>query len=238
MDAQDPESSTQPVPDYTRQIDAAIKGLRIGVAREHFFASVQPDTDRALQQAMELFRKLGATTVDVTIRNPAMASPASSVIPSSEAADFHETRLKMHGDKMDALVRERLEAATVLTAVDYIKAQRIRTMLIEETKRVFQRCDVILLPAGNPPPVLEDEFVETDAPRNPPLPPRPDIFNFANVTEIPALVLPCGFTAGPPVLPIGIPLGGPHFGESVLFRVGHAYQLATDWHRRKPPLMV
>jgi Asp-tRNA(Asn)/Glu-tRNA(Gln) amidotransferase A subunit family amidase len=94
----------------------------------------------------------------------------------------------------------------------------------------------LMLPAGNAAPKLDAEIVDTDAPRNPPLPPRPDSFNIANVTGIPAIVLPCGFTAGPPSLPLGIQFCARPFDEAALFRISHAYQVATDWHERRPPI--
>ena len=174
--------------------------------------------------------------VDVKVRNADLCGAASSIILSSEAAVFHEKRLKEHADLLDPLVRERLEAATFNSAVDYIKALRIRTVLMEEMRRVFRTCDVLMLPAGNAAPKLDAEIVGTDAPSDPPPPPRPDSFNIANVTGIPAIVLPCGFTAGPPSLPLGIQFCAKPFDEATLFRVGHAYQSATDWHKRRPPL--
>jgi len=76
----------------------------------------------------------------------------------------------------------------------------------------------------------------TDIPPVPPLPSRPDTFNLANVTGIPSIVLPCGFTNAAPMLPIGIQFCARHFDEVTLLRVGHAYQVATDWHRRTAPL--
>jgi Asp-tRNA(Asn)/Glu-tRNA(Gln) amidotransferase A subunit family amidase len=94
-----------------------------------------------------------------------------------------------------------------------------------------------MLPAGNAAPKLTEEIVGSDAPGDPPPAPRPDTFNLANVTGIPALVLPCGFTDRPgPVLPLGIQFCAKPFDESTLFRVGHAYQSATNWHARQPPL--
>jgi aspartyl-tRNA(Asn)/glutamyl-tRNA(Gln) amidotransferase subunit A len=85
--------------------------------------------------------------------------------------------------------------------------------------------------------LLEEESVETDLPPAVPRAPRPDVMNLANLTGIPALVLPCGFTAGPPVLPIGMQLWAKPFGEAMLFRIGQAYQEVTDWHRRAPGMV-
>ena len=235
-DERDPGSAPGEVPNYSRSLSGDIRGVRIGVPSEHFFTNVEPETGAALRRALDTLQGLGARLVDIRVQHAALASTASSVILSSESACFHEQRLKNSAALLDPLVRERLEAGRFQSAVDYIKALRIRTLLMQEMERLFTACDILMLPAGNPPPKLEDEIVETDAPRNPPLPARPDTFNLANVTGIPALCLPCGFTAGPPVLPIGIQFCARAFDEPTLFRVAHAYESANRWYTRIPPL--
>jgi aspartyl-tRNA(Asn)/glutamyl-tRNA(Gln) amidotransferase subunit A len=235
-DPQDRTAAPTPTADYTTALSGNVKGVRIGVPTEYFFEHVHAETETALRRAISLLKDQGAVLVDVKVRNAALCGDASSIILGSESAAYHEKRLKEHGDLLEPLVRERLEVATFNSAVDYIKALRLRTILMEEMQRVFQTCDVLMLPAGNAAPKLDAEIVGTDAPSDPPSPPRPDSFNIANVTGIPAIVLPCGFTAGPPSLPLGIQFCARPFDEATLFRVGHAYQSATDWHTRKPRL--
>lgn len=235
-DAQDPTSARARIPDYSKALTGSVKGLRLGVPAEYFFDKVQPETEKALRQAIQVLREMGMTLVDVRVPNAAMCGAASSVILGSESAAFHRKRLAEHPELFDPLVRERLEAGTLHAAIDYIQALRLRTVLMEDMRRVFQTCDVLMLPSGNPAPLLEEEIVGTDLPPDPPPAPRPDTFNLANVTGIPAIVLPCGFTAGPPVLPIGIQFCARPFAEAALFQVGHAYQTATDWHQRRPAL--
>jgi len=235
-DPQDRTAASVPVPNYDKALTGNVKGLRIGVPAEHYFDRVLPETEAALRRAISLLKELGAVVVDFKVANAALCGVASSIILNSEAAAFHEKRLRENADLLEPLVRERLEAATFHTAVDYIKALRLRTVLMEEIRRVLRTCDVIMLPAGNAAPKLEEEIVGTDAPSDPPVPPRPDSYNIANMTGIPAIVLPCGFTAGPPSLPLGIQFCARPFDEATLFRVGHAYQSATDWHKRRAPL--
>lgn len=235
-DAKDAHASAAAVPDYGASLTGTVKGLRIGVPTEHYFNHVHPETDAALRRALSLLKSMGAVLVDVKVKNAHLCGVVSSTILGSESAAFHQKRLKTQADLLDSLVRERLEASSFYSAVDYIKALRMRTVLMEEMGRVFRSCDVLMLPAGNAAPRLEEETVGTDLPPNPPPTPRPDSYNIANVTGMPALVLPCGFTAGPPALPLGIQFCAKPFDEATLFRVGHAYQSATDWHRRTPPL--
>jgi len=236
VDPRDRNAAAVPVPDYTKTLTRNVKGLRLGVPSEYFFDHVHAETEAALRLAISLLKELGAVLVDVKVRNASLCGAVSSIILNSEAAAFHEKRLREHGDLLEPLVRERLEAGTFHSAADYIKALRLRTVLMEEMRRVFQTCDVLMLPAGNAAPKLDAEIADSDAPSDPPLPPRPDSYNIANVTGIPAIVLPCGFTAGPPSLPLGIQFCARPFDEATLFRISHAYQSATDWHKRRPPL--
>jgi aspartyl-tRNA(Asn)/glutamyl-tRNA(Gln) amidotransferase subunit A len=233
-DERDPTASATPVPVYSKMLNGDIKGLRLGVPVEYFFDRVHPDTEAALRRAIALLKDEGVILVDIRIPSASMCGPVSSMILNSESAAYHEKRLKDHADQLDPLVRERLEAGSLNSALDYIKALRVRTVLMEEMDRVFQSCDVLMLPAGNPAPLLEHEIVNTDLPRNPPLPPRPDVANLANITGIPALALPCGFTPRPPILPLGIQFCANHFQEPTLLRLGHAYQTKTDWHQATP----
>lgn len=235
-DPLDDTAASMPVPDYSRALTGKIKGLRLGVPAEYFFEKVHPETEAALRRAIALLKEMGAVPVDVRMRNAALCSAASAVILGSESAAVHGKELASDAGLLEPIVRERLEAGTLYAAVDYIKALRLRTVLMEEVRRIFQSCDVLMLPAGNAAPRIEEEIVGTDGPVTPPRTPRPDSFNMANVAGIPAIVLPCGFTAGPPSLPLGIQFCARHFDEAVLFRIGHAYQQATDWHKRTPPL--
>ncbi len=237
-DPKDQTASTRAVPNYARALTGNVKGLRMGVPTEHFFTHVHPETDRALREAISTLKRLGVEVVDVKVQNAAMCSAASAIILGSESAAFHQKRIRDHADLFDPLVRERLEAATFYSAIDYIQALRVRTAMIEEMRRVFRSCDVLMLPAGNAAPKLDTEIVGTDVPPDPPPAPRPDAVNLANVTGIPSIVLPCGFTTGSPTLPLGIQFCARHFDEATLLRVGHAFQLATHWHKQYSPAMA
>ncbi|MEW5974918.1 MAG: amidase [Acidobacteriota bacterium] len=235
-DSHDRTSADVPVPNYAKALTGDVRGVRIGVPTNYFFDHVESETAAALQRANVLLKELGAVLVDVEVRDAALFSVASSIILYSEAAAFHEKRLRENGHLLEPLVRERLEVASFYSAVDYIKALRLRTVLMEEVRLLFQVCDVLMLPSGNPAPKLDAEIVGSDGLSDPPPPPRPDTYNLANVTGIPAIVMPCGFTSSTPSLPLGIQFCARPFDEATLFRVGHAYQSATDWHKRRPLL--
>ena len=157
----------------------------------------------------------------------------------AEGATFHEKRLRESPGLFDPLVRERLETAGFYLATDYIKAQRLRTLLSTDVLDALRRCDVIAVPAY---PRLPARVESADAARTDvaavasPATYRASNSYIANMTGIPALVLPCGFSSGAPALPIALQFYGRHFDEPTLLRVGHAYQQVTDWHTRRPPL--
>jgi len=227
------------VPDYSRALTGDIRGLRIGVPVRFLADGLAPEVERAYRAALMTLRGLGTTLVDVDVPHAQYATSAGWIVAMSEAAAFHEQRLRQAPELFDPVVRERLDAARFYTATDYLKAQRVRTLLMQEMATVFSLCDVMAVPAGESlPPALEaPELAATDVkPGSKASRFRGGTTFLGNMTGLPALVLPCGFSAGPPALPIGLQLYGRAFDEFSLFRVGHAYEQATDWHTRRPPL--
>ena len=156
----------------------------------------------------------------------------------SEAAAFHEKRLRESPAQFDPLVRERLEVARFYTATDYIKAQRLRVLLMQEVADAFKVCDVIAVPAY-PRLTARQESAATAGsdvkPGGEPRTYRASNSYIANMTGMPAMVLPCGSSSAEPALPIAVQFYGRPLDEGVLLRMGHAYQQATDWHKRLPP---
>jgi aspartyl-tRNA(Asn)/glutamyl-tRNA(Gln) amidotransferase subunit A len=112
----------------------------------------------------------------------------------------------------------------------YLKAQKVRTLIRRDFERAFEQCDVIATPTSPTPPFKFGE--KTEDPLQMYL---SDIFTISvNLAGLPGISIPCGFTkAG---LPIGLQLIGKPFDEATILKVAHAYEQATDWHRRKPPL--
>lgn len=238
-DAKDPASAAEAVPDYVAALDGRVKGLRVGLPTRHFTEDMHADVDRAYRQAVAVLESLGAAVVAVDIPHAHLATPAGSLIAMAEAATFHEKRLRDSADLFDPLVRERLETAGFSLATDYIKAQRLRTVLAKEVADALAVCDVIAVPAYPrlPARVESREAAGTDVVAGAtPTAYRASNSYIANMTGIPALVLPCGFSSGAPPLPIALQLYGRPFGEATLLQIGYAYQQATDWHTRRPPL--
>jgi aspartyl-tRNA(Asn)/glutamyl-tRNA(Gln) amidotransferase subunit A len=236
-DPKDGTAAREAVPDYSKALAGDIKGLRVGVPTNYFFDG-NAEEAAAVRTAIDRLKVMGAKIVSVSVPHANLAGSAGWIIAMAEGACFHEKRLKEKPELFDPLVRERLEAAKFYPATDYIKSMRVRTILMDEMRRVFQSCDVMVVPGGGPATKLEPpERAKSDVkPGSSPTPFRGGTTFIGDMTGLPAIVIPCGFTAGPPSLPLTIQFYGRPFDELTLFRVSHAYESATDWHRRRPPL--
>jgi aspartyl-tRNA(Asn)/glutamyl-tRNA(Gln) amidotransferase subunit A len=236
-DPKDVTAAHQPVSDYTKTINGGVKGLRIGVPTNYFFDGVNPMSVKAVRAAIAKLEGLGAHVVEVQVPHAELSSGALWIIAMADGAAFHEKRLKETPELFDPVVLERLQAAKFYPATDYVKAMRIRTVLMEEMRRVFEKCDVMAVPSGDPAAKLDPpEIAKSDVHPGSAIGPRLGITGIGNMVGMPAIVIPCGFTPGPPVLPLAIQFYGKPFDEATLFQVSHAYESATDWHKRKPPL--
>jgi aspartyl-tRNA(Asn)/glutamyl-tRNA(Gln) amidotransferase subunit A len=236
-DGKDRTCAADPVPDYASALRGDLKGVRIGVPRRHFTEGAHADVASAYRAALETLSSLGATTVDVDIPRAQYATSAGWIVAMAEAAQFHEKRLRESPQLFDPIIRERLDAARFYSATDYIKALRVRTLLMDDMAAALAQCDVIAVPGNTALPnrLEPPELAGTDVkPGSTATPFRAGNTFIGNMTGLPALALPCGFSTGSPALPIGLLLYGKAFDELALFRVGHAYEQASDWHRRRP----
>jgi aspartyl-tRNA(Asn)/glutamyl-tRNA(Gln) amidotransferase subunit A len=238
-DPKDGSCASDPVPDYGSALRGDLKGIRIGVPRRHFTEGSHADVDAAYRAALKTMVSLGATTVDVDVPRAQYATSAGWIIAMAEAAQFHEKRLRETPHLFDPIVRERLDAARFYPATDYIKALRVRSLLMDDMAKVLAECDVMAVPGNTALPgrLEPPDIAGTDVkPGSKATPFRAGNTFLGNMTGLPALALPCGFSAGAPALPIGLLQYGKAFDELTLFRVGHAYEQATEWHRRRAPV--
>jgi aspartyl-tRNA(Asn)/glutamyl-tRNA(Gln) amidotransferase subunit A len=226
-DAADPASSTMPVDDYLTPLRRGVGGLRIGVPRNYFFEGVDAEILRAFEESMETLRKLGAEVRDVRI--PSLhAAHSFLLILVAEAFAYHERDLRERPELYGEVARERLLSGALVTASEYTQAQRIRSEICRETTEVLRDVDVLATPTTPKPatPFTVAYDPELGFPRS----------NMApfNLTGLPTLAVPCGFSASG--LPLSLQLSGRPFEEATVLRVGHAYEKATAWHTRRPPV--
>ena len=226
-DPADPASSTMPVGDYLTPLRRGVSGVRIGVPRNYFFEGVDTEIQRAFEDAMETLRKLGAEVHDVRI--PSMQRAHSFLlILVAEAFAYHERDLRERPELYGDVARERLLSGALVTASEYTQAQRIRAEICAETADVLRDVDVLATPTTPKPatPFTTAHDPELGFPKS----------NMApfNLTGLPTLALPCGFSSSG--LPLSLQLSGRPFEEGTVLRVGHAYEKATAWHTRRPPI--
>ncbi|MCC7426544.1 MAG: amidase [Alphaproteobacteria bacterium] len=232
-DPADATAAARPVPDYTTGIDQPLKGLRIGVARDFLYDGIKPEIEAALSESLRVYRDLGASVVDVVAPHLHDIRALVGVIMFAEAANIHAKWLRERPDDYTPVVRQRLESGLMLPASTYLDALRLRPILAERfCAEVFARCDVLHAPVlFEPVPTIAQSDVTVDPRHSTVIPRNTRIVNYLG---LPGLSVPCGFDANG--LPIGHQLVGPAFAEGLLFRTGHAFQGATDWHQRLPPL--
>jgi aspartyl-tRNA(Asn)/glutamyl-tRNA(Gln) amidotransferase subunit A len=230
-DPKDPASADVPVPDYRAELKNGIKDLRVGVPRANWFdenKGTDPETEVIFNSALKTLEGLGAIVVGIDGRPFSLARKANQTILVAEGYAYHEKRLREAPDKFGSSVRTRLLEGAFLSAADYITALRIRTVLNEQICTNFSRVDVFATPTAPRPP---DAF-ETLDPNEQNL--RPNFTNPFNLTGLPAISLPCGFTKH--ALPVGLQIIAPAFQENTAFRVAYAYEEATEWRGRRPNL--
>ncbi|TCO78875.1 aspartyl/glutamyl-tRNA(Asn/Gln) amidotransferase subunit A [Plasticicumulans lactativorans] len=251
FDPRDSTSAQVPVPDYAAALGGELAGLRIGLPREYFGAGLDADVARAVEAAIDEYRRLGATLVEVSLPSTELAIPAYYVIAPSEASsnlarfdgvryghrcaaprDLHDLYTRSRGEGFGAEVKRRIMVGTYALSAGYydayyLKAQRIRRLIRDEFLRAFETVDVLMGPTS--PSVAFGLGEKADDPIALYL---ADIYTVAvNLAGLPAISLPCGFKQG---LPVGLQIIGRHFDEARLLAVAHRYQQVTDWHRRAP----
>jgi aspartyl-tRNA(Asn)/glutamyl-tRNA(Gln) amidotransferase subunit A len=230
-DPHDPSSSQAPVPDYQAALRENIRGLRIGVPRHFFFANdprIDRDTLTTVEAALHAFVELGADVEDVTIPMLDYAGAAQPVIMLSEAFGYHERLLRSQPEEFGDMVRARFRMGALFTAADYVQAQRVRNVLKRECAAVLQRVDVLVSPTmSTPAPAFAGLDAMTTAR-------RPSFTGPYNLTGMPAISVPCGFT--PAGLPVGLQIAGKPFDEPTVLRVAYAYQQHARWFEKRPPV--
>ncbi len=226
-DPADPASSRAPVDDYVAPLGRDIRGLKIGVPRAYFLEEVDAEVARAFEEALETLRRLGAEVRDVQI--PSLRGAHSFLlILMAEAYAYHESDIRERPELYGDVLRERILAGALVTASEYTQAQRIRAEICRETAEVLKTVDVLASPTALKPATpfaqaFDPEFAF----------PKSNMAPF-NLTGLPTLALPCGFSASG--LPVSFQLSGRPFEEATVLRAGHAYEQATTWHTRRPPV--
>ncbi len=231
-DPRDPTSKNLPVPDYTAALSGppSAEGLRVGVPGPDVLSNLDKDVEASFGEALNTLERLGARLRRVEVASLQQAVAAWPAVAAPEAAAFHRQNLEERPDDFSDQVRLRLQAGLEMRAVDYLKGRDFQRQLSDEMGHLYTQIDVLVTPTtAFTATRIEDELSASG---------RESFFHrFTcpfNLTGQPAISLPCGFDGRG--LPVGLQIIGRAFAEETVLRTAHAYEQATDWHLRRPPL--
>ena len=234
-DPGDVASASVPVGDYTKDLKRGLAGIRIGLPREHFWDRIEPRVEVVVRQAVRDLEKAGAAVKHVSIPHMAGALGAILVTEMASVTAWHDRYLRQpdRRARYTPEVRALLDAGKFVFATDFLKAQRLRRVLIDEVRAAFDGVDVLATPTL---PLAAWDVAESHAEI---AGEREHVLHACwrftypwNLTGLPALSVPCGFADG---LPVGLQLVGRPFDEATILRAGHGYQETTRWHDMRPP---
>ncbi len=228
-DARDAGSIPSEIPNYRGALSGDIRDLRIGVLRHYWEEDMpaHPDLRRAMDDAIEVLKKLGAHVEDCRTSPMQESFDTKVVIAESEIYSIHYDNLKSRPGDFGRDFLGRVLPACLFQSSDYVQAAREHRRIIAQTRPLYDRYEVLLTAGFGPAPRL-------DAHRTANFWQKTNVFTPSNVIGGPSLELPNGYSNG---LPLGMQLIGRPFDETTVLRAGHAYQQATDWHTRHPELV-
>jgi len=251
FDPKDSTSADLPVPDYVAALAQPLKGLRIGLPKEHFATGLDAEVEQQIRAALAVFESLGATLVEVSLPNSHLSISAYYVIAPAEASanlsrydgvrygyrcdkpqDLEDLYKRSRSEGFGAEVKRRIMVGTYALSAGYydayyIKAQKVRRLVKEDFTRAFEQVDVIMGPT-----TPSTAFPLGSKSKDPVTMYLEDIYTIAvNLAGLPGMSIPAGFVKG---LPVGLQIVGRDFDEARLLNVAHQFQLATDWHTRTP----
>ena len=255
MVGHDPRDSTsleRLAEDYNRDLEKPLQGLRIGLPREFFAEGLSVEVQRAVEAAVDEYRKLGATVVDVSLPNMGLSVAVYYVLAPAEASsnlsrfdgvryghraaeytDLLDMYKRSRAEGFGAEVKRRILIGTYVLShgyydAYYIRAQKLRRLIAGDFAEAFKQCDVIMGPTS---PTTAFRLGEKSA--DPVQMYLSDIYTIAvNLAGLPGMSIPCGFDSSG--LPVGLQIIGNYFDEARMLNVAHRYQLATDWHTKAP----
>jgi len=251
FDERDSTSINQPVPDYVAGLDKSLKGLRVGIVRQHFDEGLDDNCGVAVKDALALLEAQGAILTEVDLPNLELSVPTYYVVAPAEcssnlsrfdgvrfghraddAEDLFDLYCRSRGEGFGAEVKRRIMTGTYVLSAGYydayyLKAQKVRQLIADDFRKAFAGVDVIAGPTTPTPAFKLGD--KTDDPITMYL---NDIYTIgANLAGLPGISVPCGMVDD---LPVGLHLVGAHFGEETILNCAHQYEQRTDWNDACP----
>jgi len=229
----DVSSVDYPVPNYAAAIGAPVSQFRIGIP-PRFYDTLDDDVARAMDDALALLNRITKGSREVTLPSLVDASIGASSGPvGAESYAYHEPYITHDRGGYQPQTVRIFERAAQTKASDYIRAWRELQLIRRTIDDVFQSVDVLVTPTRRRTPRTVDAEIKR-ASSEKPLPPEPENTRPFDAYGLPTISIPCGFSKDG--LPVGLQISGPHFGEISVLALAHAYEQATEWHKRIPPL--
>ena len=231
-DPKDGHTSNAPVPDYQAALGGGIDGLKIGVVTEQMGSDlVDADVRNVVGRAITVLGELGATVEEVSLPLSTTAGPISGALLAVEPANNHAKWVRDNLSDYGHDVRILLQTGSVMPASYYNKALKIRELIRRQVLEALGNYDALVFPtSGRGAQPVEDDPAVTSKETSSRLPFL--LTRLFNLASCPAMSVPCGFDDRG--MPVGLQIGGKPFSEETLFRIGYAYEQATDWHNRRP----
>jgi aspartyl-tRNA(Asn)/glutamyl-tRNA(Gln) amidotransferase subunit A len=233
-DPRDPACQDRPVPRYATALGKSVAGLRVGICRNHFFEGNDADVEAAVEKAIDDLAAAGASVHEFRIPRLEYGLAAIFAIELASSTAYHDTSLRagrVPGYTPD--VRTLVEMGRFVTAPDYLKAEQLRSLLMQDFAQAFEAVDVIVGPTM---PITAWKSGQWTVPvqgREESVLSASWRFTFPyNLTGLPAISVPCGFDRQG--LPIGLQIAGRPFDELTVLRVADAYERSHDWKDRVP----
>jgi aspartyl-tRNA(Asn)/glutamyl-tRNA(Gln) amidotransferase subunit A len=228
-DPEDAVSQDAPVDDYLAGLEDGVRGWKVALAAGEYLVKTDDEVLKAVQAAARLFETLGASVTEVEIPGLLEAAQANSLMVTSDAAAFHRERLRLRPQDFGPDVLQRLQGGAAYSSTEYVLARRTQSVLRRKFETFFKEYDILLMPTTPiPAPTRQGDDAVRRAQM---LTPFTAPFN---LTGLPALTLPCGFSAQG--LPLGLQIAAGPWKEAAVLRAGRAYEQATEWHQHKPGL--
>ena len=253
-DEKDSTSAKIEVPEYRKSLINNIKGLKIGIPKEYFIKGINPEVYTIVNNSIELFKKLGAKIVQISLPHTEYAVAVYYIVATAEASSNlarfdgvqYGFRDQTSGNLIDMYKRSRgigfgpeakrriILGTYVLShgyyEAYYLKAQKVRTLIKKDFEDAFKNVDCIITPTSPTPAFKINERLSDPLSMY-----LSDIFTIsANLAGIPAISIPCCFTKE--MLPVGLQILAKPFDEEMLFRTAFTYEQNTDWHKNKPEI--
>jgi aspartyl-tRNA(Asn)/glutamyl-tRNA(Gln) amidotransferase subunit A len=227
-DPADLQTLAHPPIDVMAGLKTGVAGLRLAVLPDEELGEVDSEVARAFASALDLFRNLGAR-ID-RLKLPAAYGPLADLtgkIIAAEGYELHRNWIDRDDLPFDADVRGRMRGGKAALAADYVRLTADRRKLCREVDRLLSDFDGLVMPTTPLPAIPLTEIDQSKAPMS-------RLTRPINLLDLCALALPCGFTKGG--LPISLQVIGRGYDEARVLRIGWAFENATEWHRRRPPL--